>query len=236
MKITKNNNIILKIIILVSLFFNTSCKAENNKLDENKMKNIFEKEKIGVKMINEENSGQIENKTAIFAAGCFWCVEAVFQRVEGVESVTSGYIGGDVENPTYEEICTGTTNHAEGLKIVYNPNKISFPELLEIFWTTHDPTTLNRQGNDVGTQYRSAIFYLDDEQKDLANYFKNKLNTDKIYDKPIVTEITKATKFYKAENYHQNYYNQNKNQPYCSFVITPKVEKLKKIFSDRLKK
>lgn len=236
MKTTLNKIILINIIIFANLIFNLSCSAENDKLDGNKMKNIFEKEKIGVKMGNDENNPNNINNTAIFAAGCFWCIEAVFQRVDGVESVTSGYIGGDVDNPTYEQICTGTTNHAEGLKIVYNPDKISYSELLEIFWTTHDPTTLNRQGNDVGTQYRSAIFYLDDEQKELAKYFKDKLNADNIYEKPIITEIVKATKFYNAENYHQNYYNQNKNQPYCSFVITPKVEKLKKIFGDKLKK
>ena len=174
--------------------------------------------------------------TAIFASGCFWCTEAVFQELEGVEKVESGYIGGEKENPTYEEVCTGNTGHAEATRIFYNPEIVSFKELLEVFWKTHDPTTLNRQGNDVGTQYRSGIFYLSEEQKNLAEEYKLKLDKAGIYEKPIVTEITQASKFYLAEDYHQNYYNQNGNQPYCSFVITPKLEKFRKVFEDKLKK
>jgi peptide-methionine (S)-S-oxide reductase len=174
--------------------------------------------------------------TAIFAAGCFWCTEAVFQELKGVEKVESGYIGGHKANPSYEEVCTGTTGHAEASRIYYNPNIVSYKDLLEVFWGTHDPTTLNRQGNDVGTQYRSAIFYLNDKQKELANEYKTKLNIIGVFDKPIVTEITPASTFYVAENYHQDYYNLNGSQPYCTFVITPKVKKFKKVFGDKLKK
>lgn len=174
--------------------------------------------------------------TAIFASGCFWCTEAIFQELNGVEKVESGYIGGKNPNPTYEEVCTGNTGHAEATRIYYNPEIINFKELLEVFWKTHDPTTLNRQGNDVGTQYRSGIFFLSEEQKDLAEEYKQKLDEAGIYESPIVTEITPASEFFVAENYHQNYYNQNGNQPYCNFVITPKVEKFKKVFEDKLKK
>ena len=175
-------------------------------------------------------------ETAIFASGCFWCTEAVFEELEGVEKVESGYIGGQVDSPTYEQVCSGTTGHAEATRIYYNPDIISFDELLEVFWKTHDPTTLNRQGNDVGTQYRSGIFYLTEEQKNLATKYKNRLEEAEIYDSPIVTEITEATEFFVAEEYHQNYYEQNPNQGYCSFVITPKIEKFRKIFKDKLKK
>jgi peptide-methionine (S)-S-oxide reductase len=174
--------------------------------------------------------------TATFASGCFWCTEAIFERVNGVKSVISGYSGGTVENPTYEEVCTGNTGHAECTQIIYDPSIISYDELLEIFWKMHDPTTLNRQGNDVGTQYRSAIFYHNEQQKEKAVYYQKKLSEEKIWDNPIVTEITKFTKFYPAENYHQEYYDNNPNQGYCAYVITPKVEKFEKIFKDKLKK
>lgn len=171
-----------------------------------------------------------------FGAGCFWCVEAVYQRLEGVEKVVSGYAGGDVDNPTYKEVCDGTTGHAEVCQIFYNPEIISFDELLEVFWKTHDPTTLNRQGADVGTQYRSVVFYHNEEQKNLTEEYKSKLDEAGIYDDPIVTEISPILKFYVAEDYHQNYYNNNSSQPYCSYVITPKLEKFNKVFSDKLKK
>ncbi len=174
-------------------------------------------------------------ETATFGAGCFWCVEAVFQQLDGVTLVESGYSGGHVEDPDYKEVCAGTTGHAEVCQITYDPDEISFSELLEVFWGTHDPTTLNRQGNDVGTQYRSVIFYHDQKQKELAEAYKSKLNAEKIYDNPVVTEITEYSNFYKAEDYHQNYYNQNGNQPYCRLVIQPKVEKFKKVFSEKLK-
>jgi peptide-methionine (S)-S-oxide reductase len=175
------------------------------------------------------------NEVATFGSGCFWCTEAVFEKLNGVESVISGYSGGTKNDPTYEEICTGETGHAEVTQISFDPTIISFTELLEVFWKTHDPTTLNRQGSDVGTQYRSAIFYHNDEQKRLSDEYKNKLTEAKVFEDKIVTEITKFEKFYSAENYHQDYYEQNKNQPYCSFVITPKVEKFKEVFKDKLK-
>jgi len=174
-------------------------------------------------------------EVATFGAGCFWCVEAIFQRLEGVVKVESGYSGGAVKNPTYKQVCTGTTGHAEVCQITYDPEIISYDELLEVFWQTHDPTTLNRQGNDVGTQYRSVIFYHNDMQKKLAQEYKAKLEKEKVFDAPIITEITPYTNFYEAENYHQNYFNENGSQPYCSFVIAPKVEKFKKVFKEKLK-
>lgn len=174
--------------------------------------------------------------TATFGAGCFWCVEAVFQQLNGVISVYSGYTGGQTENPTYKEVCSGTTGHAEVAQIVYDTSKISFDELLEVFWQTHDPTTLNRQGADEGTQYRSAIFYHNQKQKETAEKYKKELNASGAWDKPIVTEIASLTAFYKAEDYHQNYYNQNGEQQYCKYVIRPKIEKFQKVFKDKLKK
>ncbi|MCE3229128.1 MAG: msrA [Bacteroidetes bacterium] len=173
--------------------------------------------------------------TATFGAGCFWCIEAVFQRLNGVVSVKSGYSGGFVKNPSYREVCAGTTGHAEVAQIVYDKTKISFDELLEVFWKTHDPTTLNYQGNDHGTQYRSAIFYHNEEQKKLAEKYKEEINKSGAYPNPIVTEITALTNFYPAEDYHQNYYNQNGSEGYCRYVIQPKVEKFEKIFKNKLK-
>jgi len=172
---------------------------------------------------------------ATFGAGCFWCVEAIFQRVEGVEKVVSGYAGGHVKNPGYKEVCQGTTGHAEVCQLSYDPKVVSFEELLEVFWGTHDPTTLNRQGNDVGTQYRSAVFYHTPEQKELAEKLKKKLDDAKKYSNPIVTEIVPYVKMYAAENYHQNYFNENGNQPYCSYVVQPKLEKFQKVFNEKLK-
>jgi peptide-methionine (S)-S-oxide reductase len=176
-----------------------------------------------------------ELKMATFAGGCFWCSEAIFQRLNGVEKVVSGYSGGHVENPTYQQVCTGSTGHAESIQITYDPAKVSYDQLLEVFWKTHDPTTKNRQGNDFGPQYRSVIFYHDAEQKKLAEAYKAKLDSEHIWHDPIVTEITGFTKFWPAENYHQNYYNNNLTKGYCTLVITPKIEKFKKIFKDRLK-
>jgi peptide-methionine (S)-S-oxide reductase len=173
--------------------------------------------------------------TATFGNGCFWCTEAVFQRLKGVHSVVSGYSGGSVKNPTYRDVCTGTTGHAEAIQITYDPAIISYPALLEVFWQTHDPTTLNRQGNDVGTQYRSVIFYHSDEQRAQAEEFKKKLDASGSFDQPIVTEIAPFTEFYRAEDYHQNYFNENAGQPYCRVMITPKLEKLKKVFREKLK-
>lgn len=174
--------------------------------------------------------------TVTLGAGCFWCVEAVFQRLEGVMSVKSGYSGGAVKNPSYKEVCRGTTGHAEVVQVVFDKTKISFDGLLEVFWKTHDPTTLNRQGADEGTQYRSAVFYHTEEQRQIAEKYKDELNAAKAYPDPIVTEITPVSNFYGAEDYHQNYYNANGDAPYCRAVIQPKVDKLEKVFKDKLKK
>ncbi|HEY8690764.1 MAG TPA: peptide-methionine (S)-S-oxide reductase MsrA [Chitinophagaceae bacterium] len=174
-------------------------------------------------------------ETATFGTGCFWCTEAIFQQLDGVTKVTSGYSGGHVVNPTYEQVCNKTTGHAECLNIEYDKSKITFDELLEVFWKSHDPTTLNRQGNDEGPQYRSAIFYHNDEQKEKAEKYKAALNESSAFDKPIVTEITPFDIFYPAENYHQNYYSNNGSQPYCSYVIRPKIEKFRKVFKEKLK-
>ncbi|HEY0046035.1 MAG TPA: peptide-methionine (S)-S-oxide reductase MsrA [Flavobacterium sp.] len=174
-------------------------------------------------------------ETAIFAGGCFWCTEAVFLELDGVKSVASGYIGGKNPNPTYKEVCSGETGHAEAIQIVFDPSKITFGELLEIFFATHDPTTLNRQGNDVGTQYRSEIFYFNDSQKEQSEEYIALLNNQNTFGKNVVTKVSPASKFYVAEDYHQNYYNQNKSQSYCSYVITPKVEKVRTKFKEKLK-
>lgn len=173
---------------------------------------------------------------ATFGTGCFWCTEAIFQQLQGVQSVTSGYIGGKVKNPTYQQICSGTTGHAEAVQIVFDPKMISFKDLLEVFWKTHDPTTLNKQGNDEGTQYRSAIFYHDNDQKKLAEEYKQKLDNSGAFNRPIVTEITASSEFYPAEKYHQNYFNDNSGQGYCQYVIVPKLEKFRQVFKDKLKK
>ena len=178
----------------------------------------------------------IKTDTATLAAGCFWCVEAIFQQLNGVSSVASGYMGGRRENPTYEQVCSGATGHAEVIQVVFDPKVISFPELLEVFWGVHDPTTLNRQGADVGTQYRSVVFYHSAEQQQLAEAYKAKLNASGAFPSPVVTEISAASAFYVAEKYHQNYYNENGDQPYCSLVIRPKLEKFKKVFSEKLTK
>ena len=177
-----------------------------------------------------------KTETATFGTGCFWCTEAVFQELKGVIKVTSGYSGGQAINPTYEEVCSGTTGHAECLQIVFDPSVISFDELLEVFWESHDPTQLNRQGNDVGTQYRSAIFYHNEEQKEKAEHYKAELDKAGAYAKPIVTEITAFTKFYPAEDYHKDYFKLHGSQPYCYLVIKPKVEKFEKAFKNKLKK
>nr|WP_245553823.1 peptide-methionine (S)-S-oxide reductase MsrA [Cytophaga aurantiaca] len=180
-----------------------------------------------------DNTAQLD--TATFGNGCFWCTEAIFQDIKGVVKVTSGYSGGTVVNPTYKQICTGTTGHAEALQIIFNPAIVSYSELLQMFWYSHDPTTLNQQGNDVGTQYRSVIFYHNSEQKKEAEFYKKKLEEEKVFDKPIVTEITAFQKFYPAEDYHQNYYKENGAQPYCMYIIRPKLEKFKKVFGDKMK-
>ena len=183
-----------------------------------------------------DTNNNIKTDTADFGEGCFWCTEAFFQRLNGVISVKSGYSGGHVENPTYEEVCDKTTGHAEIARIIFDPSIISYDELLEVFWKTHDPTTLNQQGADKGPQYRSVIFYHNNEQKEKAEKYKAALDKSGAWDKPIVTAIESFKNFYPAENYHQNYYNDNQNQGYCRFVIQPKLEKFEKVFKDKLKK
>jgi peptide-methionine (S)-S-oxide reductase len=181
------------------------------------------------------NNNQLIQESAIFAGGCFWCTEALFLELEGVLKVVPGYIGGQTSNPTYNEICKGTTGHAEAIKITFDSQIISFGELLEVFFATHDPTTLNRQGNDIGTQYRSEVFYTNENQKALAHKYIELLNNKFTFGKPIVTMVSEASHFYNAEDYHHNYYNQNKSQGYCSYVITPKIDKLKNKFQSKLK-
>ena len=181
----------------------------------------------------------MENKNieaATLAAGCFWCVEAVFDDLKGVESVESGYSGGHTENPTYQQVCSETTGHAEVINVNFNPEEISFKEVLQVFFSVHDPTTLNRQGNDVGSSYRSAIFYHDENQKRIAEEVIKEVTAEGVYDNPIVTEVTKFDKFYIAENYHQEYFANNPNQPYCAAVVAPKVAKFRQKFVNRLKK
>ncbi|MBS9768095.1 MAG: peptide-methionine (S)-S-oxide reductase MsrA [Flavobacteriaceae bacterium] len=181
------------------------------------------------------NTSTQQTETVTLGAGCFWCVEAVFDQLKGVEKVQSGYSGGTAENPSYEEVCTGTTGHAEVVQITYNPQIIAFEDILEVFWTIHDPTTLNRQGADVGTQYRSAIFYHNEKQRKIATAYIQQLNDLKTFEMPIVTEVTPFSNFYPAENYHDNYYNQNGDNPYCRMVIRPKVRKFQKLFEGKLK-
>jgi peptide-methionine (S)-S-oxide reductase len=200
-----------------------ACEAQSGKKDT-------PKEGIAKSMTTQGNM-----KIATFGNGCFWCTEAVFQQLKGVSKVTSGYSGGQIENPTYKAVCSGETGHAEVLQIEYDEAQISFEELLEVFWSTHDPTTLNRQGNDVGTQYRSAIFYHDNAQKEKAEAYKKQLDQSGAWKDPIVTEITTFTRFYPAEDYHQNYFNENGSNPYCQYVVRPKVDKFKKQFANKLK-
>jgi len=175
-------------------------------------------------------------ETATLGAGCFWCVEAVFDDLKGVESVESGYSGGQTQNPTYQQVCSETTGHAEVVNVNFNPQEISFKEVLQVFFTVHDPTTLNRQGNDVGSSYRSAIFYHDETQRQIAEEVIKEVTEEGVYDKPIVTEVTQFDKFYIAENYHQEYFANNPNQPYCAAVVAPKVAKFRQKYVSRLKK
>ena len=184
---------------------------------------------------SEPGSLSLNTDTATFANGCFWCTEVIFQQLEGVLKVSSGYSGGHVVNPTYKEVCTGTTGHAECIQVIYDPSKITFDELLEVFWQTHDPTTLNKQGNDEGPQYRSAVFFHTQEQKAKAQKYKEELDKSGAFRAPIITEVSPFTSFYIAENYHQDYYNANGSQPYCTYVIRPKLEKFQKVFKSKLK-
>lgn len=213
---------VTSLVLFITTF--TSCAQNENQ------------NKIMSSEMNISLPAGVKTDTATFGNGCFWCTEAIFQNLEGVLKATSGYSGGTVDNPTYKEVCEGTTGHAEVIQIVYDPSKITFDELLQAFWQSHDPTTLNRQGNDVGPQYRSVIFYHDAEQKEKAAKYKEELDKSKAFDNPIVTEISPFSKFYVAENYHQDYYNNNGSQPYCYYVIRPKLEKFNKVFKDKLKK
>lgn len=192
---------------------------------------------IGIPMtvVNYGDETGDDTEVATFGAGCFWCVEAIYQRVEGVTAVESGYAGGHVENPTYNQVVRGNTGHAEVARVTFDPDVITYEELLEVFWHTHNPTTLNRQGNDVGPQYRSAIFYHNDEQKQTAEESLKKTDASDLWEDPIVTEITPLKNYSVAENYHQNYFNNNKNAGYCSVVIAPKIAKFKKDFPHLLK-
>ena len=187
-----------------------------------------------VPAIEGAEKNEVGPQLATFGSGCFWCTEAVFQMRKGVQKVVSGYTGGKTKNPTYADICNGDTGHAEVIQVTFDPAIVSYAELLELFWRSHDPTTKDRQGNDWGTQYRSAIFYHSESQKVTAEEYKKKIDDAHVYSAPIVTEITPAVTFYPAEAYHQNYYNANPRQGYCQAVIGPKVEKLKKVFADKL--
>ncbi len=202
---------------------------------DSKRKEVFSEKDKAVSETEKVATDENADAVATFAGGCFWCTEAVFLQLKGVKSVVSGYIGGKLQNPTYEQVCSGLTGHAEAIQITYDPKVVSFVDLLEVFWSTHDPTTLNRQGNDVGTQYRSAIFYHDEQQKKLAETYKAKLEEAKAFNQPIVTTFEPATTFYPAEKYHQDYFNQNPNQGYCAVMIRPKVDKVRKVFKDRVK-
>lgn len=215
-------NSIKGLSLVLSLIF-SSCTAKEKPVVKEEFK---EPVKIKVKE---------DMEVATFAGGCFWCTEAVFLEIKGVQKVVSGYIGGKTINPTYKEICTGETGHAEAIQITFNPNEVAYEDLLEVFFGTHDPTTLNRQGADVGTQYRSEIFYHSEAQKTKAENYIQLLEKEKLYDKKIVTKVSSATVFYPAEDYHQNYYNQNSSQGYCQMVIAPKLEKLRKYYKSKLK-
>ena len=186
-------------------------------------------------ILNLNYMNQSATETAVFAGGCFWCTEAIFTEMKGVKSVVPGYTGGKRPNPTYEQVSTGATGHAEAVKIVFDPSQVSYEELLQVFFATHDPTTLNRQGNDVGTQYRSAVFYTDEKQKDIANAYIKFLNESDVYDQYIVTDVVPATDFYEAEYYHKNYLANNPDNPYCQYVVLPKLEKFRKHFKNKLK-
>jgi peptide-methionine (S)-S-oxide reductase len=223
-----------KNICYLILLFTVTCTAAFAQDDE-----AISHSKSFKEMNTRKTDATVKHKkleTATFATGCFWCTEVKFQQLNGVKKVTSGFTGGTTVNPTYQEVCTGTTGHAEACNIVYDPSVISYEELLAAFFTAHDPTQLNRQGNDEGTQYRSAIFYHNDEQKGKALYYITKLNEEKVYKNKIVTQVNPYTAFYKAEDGHQNYYNLNQNKGYCKNVIQPELEKFRKVFKDKLKK
>jgi peptide-methionine (S)-S-oxide reductase len=224
--------------LIGGLVFFTLCLVGINAMSVEQTGNSVQKNQSPATSPNQSAAPDSSDKKleqATFGTGCFWCSEAVFDRLKGVEKVVSGYSGGRVKNPTYEQVSTGQTGHAEVVQVTYDPAQVSFSQLLEVFWKTHDPTTLNRQGNDVGTQYRSVIFYHNDEQRKLAEQYKQKLNAAKAFHAPIVTEITAFQEFFPAEDYHQDYYRLHGHLPYCQFVIRPKIDKLEKVFGDKLK-
>jgi peptide-methionine (S)-S-oxide reductase len=210
---------IIFVINSILIIYNTSY---SQKIKQNEMGNM-----------NETNNADLE--IATFGAGCFWCTEAVYERLNGVEKVISGYSGGHVKNPSYKEVCTGTTGHAEVTQIYFNPEIISYEELLDVFWQTHDPTTLDRQGNDIGTQYRSVIFYSNEKQKKTAEESKRNIDMSGTFKDRVVTEISPLINFYEAEGYHQDYFKNNPNQPYCSVVIAPKIKKFTAKYQDKLR-
>ena len=218
-------HLILNCIVIISL---ASCAQTGNNVGNNPDQKNLKTNKNSIM-----NSNTLD--TITLAGGCFWCTEAVYQQLKGVVSVTSGYTGGKISNPTYREVCSGLTGHAECANIVYDSSVVSLQDILEVFFTVHDPTTLNRQGNDVGTQYRSGIFYHNEQQKLIAEKIINELNASGAFENIVVTEVTPYKAFYKAEDYHQNYYNENGSEPYCQLVVRPKVEKFKKVFHDKLK-
>jgi peptide-methionine (S)-S-oxide reductase len=234
-----NQRLWLSVFSLTSLFaivssftfFSPSCAQRENPNKTMAFTQSFNSSASAGKLTGSDNLD-----TATFGTGCFWCTEAIFQQLKGVKKVSSGYSGGHVENPSYKEVCEGTTGHAECIEVVYDPKEVTFDELLEVFWQTHDPTTMNRQGNDIGTQYRSVVFYHNQDQKQKAEKYKAELNKAGAFSDPIITEISPASAFYVAEDYHQNYYNNNGSQPYCYFVIKPKMEKFQKVFKDKIKK
>jgi peptide-methionine (S)-S-oxide reductase len=217
----------LSVFMMLTFVAMLSCNAREGKLQNHKIFDAMQTTPL-------PENGSID--TATIGGGCFWCTEAQMQMLEGVLKVTSGYAGGTTKNPTYKEVCTGLTGHAEVIQVTFDSNIISYDEILAAFWQSHDPTQLNRQGNDIGTQYRSVIFYHNDIQKQKAEDYKQKLNAEQAYDKPVVTEIAPLTVYYQAESYHQNYYRDNPSQGYCLYVIQPKLEKFRKVFGDKLKK
>lgn len=212
-------------IFILPFILAVSCGASES--------NLINAQNNSMEEIHFSTSSKVD--TITFGGGCFWCVEAQILQLKGVLKVSSGYAGGNTKNPTYKEVCTGLTGHAEVVQVIFDANIISTDELLAAFWQSHDPTQLNRQGNDVGTQYRSVIFYRNDDQKQLAESYKKNLNIEGVYDKEVVTEIASLTKFYEAETYHQDYYNRNSTEGYCQFVIAPKLDKFKKVFAGKLK-
>jgi peptide-methionine (S)-S-oxide reductase len=224
------SKLLIGMLITGSIFQSLSCTVTEGK------NNIMNDNNTNVLLSSQMNK-DVKTDTATFGAGCFWCVEAIFQQVEGVLKVSSGYCGGHVINPTYEQVCSKTTGHAEVVQLIFDPAKISFDELLEIFWQTHDPTTFDKQGGDVGPQYRSSVFYHNNEQKEKAEQYKMELDKSGAFDKPIITTIEEYKNYSEAENYHQNYYNLNKSSNgYCYFVIKPKLEKFEKVFKNKMRK